>query len=90
MKDRIVHIEWRDAAYNAGYYDKKSPEDFAPVKTSTTGHLVKKTSDSVIVSVDRFYDEKGKITDDRHISIIPKKMIVSMTYLGESDASRKR
>ena len=79
MKERIVCVEWDDAAYNSGYYDPKIPEDFEPVRTRTVGHLVRKTKDTVIVSQDRFY--KGeKRDDDRHIGTIPKKMIVKIEY----------
>jgi len=80
-KERIVCIEWEDASYNSGYYDKKSPEDFEPVFTRTVGHLVKRTAKSVIVSQDRFY-RSNKIDDDRHIGIIPKKMIKQIIELG--------
>lgn len=85
-REKIVCIEWDDAAYNSGYYDKKEPENFMPVHTRTVGHLVKKTKRSVIVSQDRFY-EKGKVSDNRHLGIIPKKMIKKMIYLGEDNAS---
>ena len=80
MKEKIVCVEWEDASYNSGYYDKKSPEDFEPVLTKTVGHLVKRTAKSVIVSQDRFY-RKSKIDDDRHIGVIPKRMIRKITEL---------
>ncbi len=79
MKDKIVCIEWEDAAYNSGYYDKHEPP--TPILTRTVGHLVKKTKQAVIVSQDRFY-EKGKISGDRHLGIIPKKMIKKITEIG--------
>lgn len=81
MKEKVVLVEWEDASYHSGYYDKKSPEDFKPVLTRTVGHLVKKTSKAVIVSQDRFYNSKSKPDDDRHIGIIPKKMIKSIKVL---------
>ena len=81
MKDKIVCIEWEDAASNSGYYDKKSPERFKPVKTRTVGHFIKKTKVAIIVSQERFYDDKGKPDDDRHIVTIPRKMIKSIKYL---------
>ena len=75
MKESIVCVEWDDATFNSGFYDKKTPENFEPILTRTVGHLVKKTIKSVIVSQDRVYDSKGKPSDDRHLSTIPKKMI---------------
>ncbi len=75
MQEKILCVEWEDAGYNSGYYDKKRPEEFEPVLTKTVGHLVRRTKRAIILSTDRFYDTKGKRDDDRHISIIPKKMI---------------
>ncbi len=83
MREKIVCVEWDDATYNSGYYDKKTPEEFAPTFTKTVGHLVKSDRKSVTVSVDRFY-KNGKIDDDRHITIIPKKMIRKVIELKES------
>ena len=83
LKERIVCIEWDDASYNSGYYDKKEPERFDPTFTQTVGHLVKKTKKAVIVAQDRFYDERGKPDDNRHLGIIPKKMIRRIVYLEE-------
>ena len=80
IRERIVCIEWEDAAYNSGYYDKKTPEDYEPVLTRTVGHLVKKTKKAIIVSQDRFYNGE-KIDNDRHLGIIPKKMIRRVSYL---------
>lgn len=81
-KEKVVCVEWEDAVYNSGYYDKKTPEDFQPVLTKTVGHLVKRTAKSIIISQDRFY-KNNKIDDDRHIGIIPKKMIKKITILKE-------
>jgi len=80
MKEKIICVDWEDAAYNSGYYDKKNPEDFEPVLTKTVGHLVKRTKKAIILSQDRFYRGK-KIDDDRHIGIIPIKMIKKITEL---------
>lgn len=81
MKEKIVCVEWEDASYNSGYYDKKTPEQFEPLRTTTVGHLVKTTAKGVIVCQDRFHDKDGKISDERHISVIPKKMIKKIIYL---------
>ena len=87
MKEKIVCIEWDDAAYNSGYYDKKYPEDFEPVFTRTVGHLIRSTKKTVLLASDRFYDvQEKKPEDDRHISIIPKKMIRKIIVLGGKDA----
>lgn len=83
MKERIVCVEWEDASYNSGYYDKKDTDTFNPVLTRTTGHLVSNTRKSIILSQDRFYDSKGNVTDERHISTIPKKMVRRVIYLAE-------
>ena len=85
MKERIVCVEWDDACYNSGFYDKKSPEDFEPVLTKTVGHFIKKTKKGIIVSQERFYDSKGKPNDDRHIVTIPQKMIRRVIPLKEVD-----
>ena len=83
MKEKIVCVEWDDASFNQGYYDKKSPEDFRQVRTRTVGHLIKKSSKEVLVSIDRFYNPAGKLENDRHITTIPRKMIKKITYLKE-------
>ena len=88
-KGRIVCIEWDDACSSSGYYDKRRPEDFEPVLTRTVGHFIKKTKRGVIVSQERFYDEKGKPNDDRHIVTIPKKMIRQIIELGEVNNASK-
>jgi len=83
-REKMVCIEWEDAAYSAGYYNKKEPERFEPVFTRTVGHLVKIQKKSIIVGMDRFYED-GKITDDRHLGTIPKKMIRRIIYLEGKD-----
>ena len=83
MKESIVCVEWEDASYNQGYYDKRCPEDFVQVKTRTVGHLVKRSAKEVLLSVDRFYSPSGKVENDRHITTIPRKMIKKITYLRE-------
>lgn len=86
-KEKMVRIEWDDASYNSGYYNKDKPQDYMPVPTSTVGHLVKSNRKTIIVSQDRFY-KGGKIDDDRYLGIIPKKMIKRITVLGEVNASK--
>ena len=81
MKERIVCVEWEDAGFNAGYYDVEKPSLFKPIKTKTAGFVVKSNRDVVVVSHDRFYDEKGKLDDQRHITVIPRGMIRHITDL---------
>ena len=81
IKDRIVCIEWYDATFTSGYYDIKYPERYAPAKTRTVGHLVKQDRKAVIVSQERFYDDKGVADDERYIVTIPKGMIRKITEL---------
>ena len=83
MKEKIVCVEWDDASFNSGYYDKKTPEDFRQVKTKTVGHLVKRSAKEVLLAVDRFYKPDGKLDSERHITTIPRKMIRKITYLKE-------
>lgn len=82
-KERIVRVVWEDASYSSGYYDKKEPERFEPVLAKTVGHLVKRTNKAIILATERMYDNKGKITDERHINTIPNKMIKKIIYLEE-------
>ncbi len=83
-RQKIVCVEWEDSSYVSGYYDKDKPDNYNPVFTRTVGHLVRKTKIAIIVSQDRFYDKtEKKPEDDRHISVIPKKMIRRIRELQE-------
>ena len=75
MKERIVCVEWDDAAYSSGYYEKKDKERFAPVKTKTAGFVIESDRKCMIISHERFYDEQGKVDEQRHITTIPRAMI---------------
>jgi len=75
MKEKIVCVEWEDASYSTGFYDKDKPTRFTPIKTRTVGHLIKSDKVAVVLSAERFYDNIGNIDDDRHIHTIPRKMI---------------
>jgi len=81
-KEKVICIEWDDASWNSGFYDKDRPGDFTPVLTKTVGHLVKRSKTCIIVSQDRFYKDK-KVDDDRHISVIPMKMVRRVIELKE-------
>ena len=80
-KEEIVCIEWEDASFISGYYDPDKPENFHAVPTKTVGFLVIKGRRAVVVSQDRFYFEDGSIDSDRHLSIIPRKMIKSIKVM---------
>ncbi len=84
MKERIACIEWEDASYDSGYYDKKDPERFDVVKVQSVGHIVKMDSKKVIIATDAYpiRDSKGD-RDMRHINTIPRKYITKIRYLEE-------
>ena len=81
-KEKPVCVEWHDACYNSGYYDYSRKEDFEPPLTKTVGFLVKSDKRSIVVCQDRFHNN-DKTVDERHIGIIPKKMVRRITYLRE-------
>ena len=81
MKEKILCIEWEDATYNSGYYDKEKPNDYKPVLTKTVGHLVMRDRRYLVLSQDRFYNKDNKPEDARHLSTIPKKMIKKIIEL---------
>jgi len=81
MKEKIVCVEWDDASFNSGYYDKKENEKFKPIKTKTAGFVVKSDRKYLVISHDRFYNEEGKVDDQRHITTIPRGMIRRITEL---------
>ena len=83
MKEKIVCVEWDDASFNSGYYDNKDNERFTPVRTKTAGFLIKSDRKNVIISHDRFYDEQGKVDDERHITTVPRGMVRKITSLKE-------
>ena len=79
-KDRIVCVEWEDACFNSGYYDKTTPKRYEPALTKTVGIVIKSTPTAVILGTDSWTDDEGK-TDYRHCHTIPKKMIKKITEL---------
>ena len=88
MKERIVCVDWYDASFNDGYYDRKNPSNFAQVHTRSVGHLVTSKGKDIIISTDRFYCSENHLDSERHISTIPKKMVKKITYLKEIDEVR--
>ena len=81
MKEKIVCVEWDDASFNSGYYDKDLKDKFVPVKTKTAGFVIRSDRKVIVVSHDRFYTEEGKLDDERHITIIPRAMIRHISEL---------
>jgi len=80
MKERIVCVEWDDASFSSGYYDKTEPERFEQLETKTVGHVVKSDPKQIILSTDRWLNCDGK-PEYRHITTIPKKMIKKIVEL---------
>lgn len=81
MKETVVCVEWEDATFNAGYFDKEKELKFRPTRTKTIGFVIRSDRKAVIISHDRFYDEQGKVDDERHITTIPRGMIRRITRL---------
>jgi hypothetical protein len=89
-KEKMICVEWDDACFNSGYYDKNDNKKFEPVFTKTIGFLVKSDRQKILVAMDKFYD-LDKTIDERHISTIPKKIIKRIIYLtGEKSEVQQR
>jgi len=80
MKERILLIEWDDASFDSGYYDKKDTSRYNQLKTKTSGFAIKSTPTEIIIATDSWIDSSGE-TEYRHITTIPKKMIRKITEL---------
>ena len=80
MKERIVCVEWDDASFDSGYYDKNDSRRYNQLKTKTSGFVVKSTPKEIIIATDSWADNSGE-TEYRHITTIPKKMIRKITEL---------
>ena len=79
-KDKVVCVEWDDAGFNSGYYDKKNRDMNTPIVVRTVGYLITKNKSVIITATDRYkYGES--IGDERHISTIPMKMVRKISYL---------
>jgi len=74
MKERIVCVEWEDASFDSGYYDKNDAARYSELKTKTTGFVVKSTPKEIILGTDSWLNNSGK-AEYRHITTIPKKMV---------------
>ena len=82
MKEKIVSIEWDDACYNTGYYDRNDPAKYTQLRTKSVGHLIKSNSKEIIIGTDCWNAPKEP-TEYRHITTIPKKMIKKISILKE-------
>ena len=80
MKERIVCVEWDDASFDSGYYDKLDTARYNQLKTKTSGFVIQSTPKEIIVATDSWIDSNGK-TEYRHITTIPKKMIKKIVEL---------
>jgi len=87
MREKIVCVEWDDACFDSGYYDKGNPKRYEQLETKTVGLVIKTTPKEIIVGTDTWLNNDGK-TEYRHISTIPKKMIRKIVYLEARDASK--
>lgn len=79
MKEKIVCIEWDDACFNSGYYDKSTPDRYEQLKTKTIGQVIKSDKKQVIVAMDSWISEDR--VEYRHITTIPRKMIKKVIKL---------
>lgn len=79
-ESKIVCVEWDDAFYDSGYYDKDTPRRYEHLETQTVGHVIKSDSNQIVVSTDRWINYDGK-PEYRHITTIPKKMIKKIIVL---------
>lgn len=78
---RFVTCLWDDAAFTGGAFDADEIDPL--VRIRTTGHLVTKTKKHVVIAQD-WLETPGCATgapDYRHISTIPRGMVVKLTYL---------
>lgn len=82
-KEKIVCVEWDDAGFNSGYYDKDNKDLHHPIIVSTVGHLIEKNKAVIILATDS-YEYASSAKDQRHITTIPSKMIRRVIYLTEN------
>ena len=85
MREKIVCVEWDDASFDSGFYDRKDPDRYVQLKTNSVGHLIKSTPTEIIIGTDCWQNLK-ELKDYRHITTIPKKMIRKIIVLGGKDA----
>jgi len=82
MKEKIVCVEWDDATFDSGYYDRTDPERYSQLRMKTVGQLIKSNSREIIVGTDS-WENSNEPRSYRHITTIPKKMIKRVIELKE-------
>ena len=82
MKERLICVEWDDATYNSGIYDKDILKRYEQLKTKTVGQVIKSDRKKIIIGTDSWEGEDGR-SEYRHITTIPKKMIRRIIKLKE-------
>lgn len=82
--DKIVCVEWDDASFDSGYYDRKDEERYTQLKTMSVGHLIKSNKKEIIIGTDRWQSRKEPI-DYRHITTIPRGMVRKVIYLSKGE-----
>jgi len=80
MKEKIVCVEWDDASFDSGYYDRNDTNRYSELKTKTSGFVIKSTSKEIIIGTDSWLNNSGG-TEYRHITTIPKRMVRKVTEL---------
>jgi len=80
VKEKIICVEWDDACFNSGMYDREDTKRFTQLRIKSVGHLIKSTPKEIIIGTDCWHDFNVPV-DYRHITTIPKKMIVRITKL---------
>ena len=84
MKEsKIVCVNWDDASFDSGYYDKDTPKRYEQLETKTVGHIVKSDPKQIVIATDNWLNYDGK-PEYRHITTIPKKMIRKVIVLKEA------
>jgi len=78
--NKIVCVDWEDAASNSGYYDFEHPENTTTVNARTVGHLLRNDRKEVTLAAETFQD--GEF---RHIHSIPKGMVRKITVLRSNE-----
>ena len=58
MKEKVVRVEWDDACFNSGYYDKNTPKRYEIAPTKTWGVVIKTTHKELVLGTDSW------LTDD--------------------------
>lgn len=88
MKEKMVCVEWDDASFDSGYFDRKDPDRYIQLRTKSVGHLIKATAKEIIIGTDCWQNPK-ELSDFRHITTIPKKMVKRIIELQDKKTPQK-